>query len=97
VQRSWWENTEKLTQESTPVSLSLNKSLRMNPGVRGEKTEKSAKYETSNIQISAFRCYFLTYTSANGSRNSSESVVSRLWVDEMQFESQQKQEFHLSS
>ena len=48
MQRSWWENTEKLRQESTPVPFFRNKSLGLNPGVRGEEPAKSANYITSN-------------------------------------------------
>jgi len=49
VQRSWWENTDELRYESTlMVPFSRNKSLGLNPSVRGEEPAKSTTYETYN-------------------------------------------------
>jgi len=49
VQRSWWENTEELRHESTPmVPFFRNNSLGLNPSVRGEEPAKSTTYETYN-------------------------------------------------
>jgi hypothetical protein len=69
-----------LSQCHFSAKSSTRTGLGSNPALRGEGPAKSANYEASNYADFCFSLLFLSYQSSNGSRDSSVSIVPRLWA-----------------